>query len=174
MCIAGCALVAIAGERRGWAADFVPESVGVRAAFSWSDSASGFHSVEAFSNWDLPWKWDLGSEWLLKPQVAASAGWLGDSRADAFLTTLGPALVIRHGDWPVSLSVGSSPTLLSRDDFPSKDLGCLFEFTSYAGLNWDVTSHFRIGYRFQHTSNAGLGSSNPGLNMHAFSVSYVF
>jgi hypothetical protein len=41
-------------------------------------------------------------------------------------------------------------------------------------LNWDFATHWRLGYRFQHMSNAGLSQPNPGLNMHMFALSYLF
>jgi hypothetical protein len=63
---------------------------------------------------------------------------------------------------------------LSQSDFGAKDFGVPFQFTSHVGLNWDVTSHWRLGYRFQHMSNAGLDAHNPGLNMHMFGLSYLF
>ena len=65
-------------------------------------------------------------------------------------------------------------TLLSRHDFSERDVGSLVQFTSYIGLNWDLSSRFRIGYRFQHMSNAGLGSPNPGLNLQVLAASYRF
>jgi hypothetical protein len=49
-----------------------------------------------------------------------------------------------------------------------------FQFTSHLGVNWDFAPHWRVGYRFQHMSNAGLATPNPGLNLHIFSVSYRF
>ena len=31
-----------------------------------------------------------------------------------------------------------------------------------------------MGYRFQHMSNAGLASENPGLNLHMIEVRWAF
>jgi hypothetical protein len=66
------------------------------------------------------------------------------------------------------------PAILSRYDFPSKDFGQFFQFTSHAGINFDVSRRFRLGYRFEHMSNAGFSSPNPGLNLNIFSVGYLF
>ena len=74
----------------------------------------------------------------------------------------------------IELTTLGDLTGLSRDEFGSKDLGGNFQFTSHAGLNWDFAEHFRVGYRFQHMSNAGLREPNPGLNLHLFAVSYLF
>ena len=74
----------------------------------------------------------------------------------------------------MSLEGGVSPTFLSQYEFGSRDFGTDIQFTSHIGLNWDFAPHWRLGYRFQHMSNAGLASKNPGLNMHLFGVSYLF
>ena len=77
-------------------------------------------------------------------------------------------------DFPLGLEVGGGPTVLTRLDFRSKDFGDIFQFTSHIGLNFDLTSRVRIGYRFQHMSNGGLSRHNPGLNLHMVGLSYLF
>jgi hypothetical protein len=83
-------------------------------------------------------------------------------------------VVLSRGRLPVSLDGGVSPTLLSRSEFGSKDFGTDIQFTSHIGVNWDFAAHWRLGYRFQHMSNADLVPQNRGLNMHMFALSYVF
>ena len=136
--------------------------------------SQGFSQAEAFVNWNLPWQWKPGADWRLQSRLDASAGWLGRGRSDAALITLGPTLVLRDKWLPLSLEAGASLTGLSRYEFGSKDLGSLFQFTSHIGLNWDFAEHLRVGYRFQHMSNAGIREPNPGLNLHVFAVSYLF
>ena len=150
------------------------ESAGVRAGFYPSGAGSDFHQAEAFANLNLPWDWDLGSEWHLQSRFDSSIGWLGESGANAGILTLGPSLLLGRQRLPLSLEGGVSPTVLTRSDFRTKDFGDLFQFTSHAGLNLDITSRVRLSYRFQHMSNAGLSRHNPGLNMHMFGLSYLF
>lgn len=162
-----------------WAAvaqaeEFRPESVGVRGGFSANVSGQTFNQADVFANWNLPWGWDLGKEWHLQSRLDFSIGWLADSGDNAAIGTLGPSLVLSRERWPVSLEAGVSPTLLSKSHFESRDFGTDFQFTSHGGVNWDFATHWRLGYRFQHMSNAGLGSNNRGLNMHLFALSYVF
>ena len=88
--------------------------------------------------------------------------------------TLGPSLVLGRRRLPLSVEGGISPTMLSEYEFASKNLGSIVQFTSHVGLSWEFAPHWRLGYRFQHMSNAGLGSHNPGLNLHVFGLSYVF
>ena len=75
---------------------------------------------------------------------------------------------------PLSLDLGLSGSLMSRHTFGRTDFGMDFQFIEHAGLNWDIAAHLRLGYRFQHMSNAHLADHNPGLNLHAVAVSYVF
>jgi lipid A 3-O-deacylase len=150
------------------------ESVGARGGISANLTGVSFNQAEMFANWNLPWGWDLGREWRLQTRLDFSAGWLGDHDKSAAIGTAGPSLVLSRARLPVSLEGGISPTLLSQSDFDSRDFGTYFQFTSHVGLNWDFAEHWRLGYRLQHMSNAGLGSHNRGLNMHLFSLSYVF
>ncbi|MGO8930244.1 MAG: acyloxyacyl hydrolase [Limisphaerales bacterium] len=158
----------------GRAEEFRVESVGVRGGISANGARNEFHQAEFFGNWNLPWGWDLGKEWHLQSRLDLSAGWLGDSSHNAAVGSLGPTLVLGRAGWPVSLEGGFSPTLLSSYAFESKSLGTDIQFTSHVGLNWDFAAHWRLGYRFQHMSNADLSTVNPGLNMHMFALSYVF
>jgi hypothetical protein len=92
----------------------------------------------------------------------------------AAIFTAGPRLDLGVGQFPLSLRGGISPTLLTQWDFPSKDFAIPFQFTSHLGLDLDVGHHLHLGYRFQHMSNARLGRTNPGLNLHVVSLSYRF
>ncbi len=153
---------------------YIPESAGVRGAFSGNSRSHNFHEAEAFCNWNLPWNWDLGRGWDLQTELALGAGWLADPGKNVAILSLGPALALRRANFPLFLEGGSSPTWISDHHFATKNMGEDFQFTTYIGLNWDVSTHFRLLYRFQHMSNAGIASTNPGLNLNAFGVSYRF
>jgi len=150
------------------------ESAGARAGIPATLGGSDFHQAEAFANWNLPWGWDFGTDWRLQSRLDLSAGWVGDSDHDAAVFTFGPSLVLSRERSPVSLDVGLSPTYITHQDFEDKKFGIPLQFTSHIGLNVDVWSHLRVGYRYQHMSNAGFSKYNPGLNLHMFGVSYVF
>jgi hypothetical protein len=156
------------------AENFYLESAGARFGFSAESRSENFHQAEGFVNCDLPWYWEFGSNWRLQSRLDSAAGWLGRRGEDAFVGSVGPSLVLSLANVPVSLSGGSSPTFISEHEFGPTDLGSLFQFTSHAGLNWDIGSHLQLGYRFQHMSNAGISKHNPGLNLHMFGISYRF
>jgi len=162
------------GTGPGRAEGFRLESVGVRGGVPASRSAQDFNQAEAFANFDLPWGWELGKDWHLQTRVDLSAGWLGDWGNDAAILKAGPSVVLGRERLPVSLEAGVCPTLMSEDNFGSKHFGTAFQITSHVGLNWDFARHWRLGARFQHMSNAGLGSKNPGLNMFMFALSHRF
>lgn len=152
---------------------FELESTGVRFGASPTEAAHDFHEADAFLNCNLPWSWDLGT-WFVRLRLDSSAGWLGDPNNDAFIGKLGPTCVVADKETPLSIEGGVSPTVLSHSEFDSKDFGGAFQITAHAGLNVDLGQHFRVGYRFQHMSNAGLFKHNPGLNLHMLAVSYRF
>jgi hypothetical protein len=150
------------------------ESAGARFGFSPTSRAHNFHMVEATVNWDLPWAWDLGARWRLQSRLDVAAGYLGDPGGNAAIGMVGASLLVGQQKSPLSFEAGVSPTLISETKFGTKDFGIPFEFTSHVGVNWDVTRRVRLGYQFQHMSNAGLGSTNPGINLHALGVGYLF
>jgi hypothetical protein len=168
--VAGLLAGAVAGRGEG----FSLESAGVRVGSQADHSNRDFGQVEGFGNLNLPWGWSLGKEWRLRSRLDLTVGWLGMRGDNAVIGTLGPSLVLSRAQLPLSLGGGVSPTLLSRDEFRSEDFGTVFQFTSYLGLSWDFAAHWRVGYRFQHMSNAGLAAPNPGLNLHMFALSYLF
>jgi lipid A 3-O-deacylase len=156
------------------AADWRWESAGVRHGVSASSFSSLFQQSEAFVRVDMPWRWDFAAHWRLQTRMDVSAGWFGGNRDHAFIGALGPSVGVKHENFPVELEAGSNPTFLRRYHFGNTDFGIPFQFTSFLGLSADIGKRWGAGYRFQHMSNAGLGTDNPGLNMHMFSVRYRF
>jgi hypothetical protein len=168
-CILTAALGCSAGEMRF-------ESVGTRFGFTTSKGSDDFRQAEVFTEVDLPWRWQLSTNWYLLPRLDFSAGWIGDGYKNGFIATAGPDFVLGRERFPLTLVVGSSPTLLSRDEFKAtdSDFGIPFQFTTYAGIECKVGRHLSFGCRAQHMSNAGLGTPNPGLNLLMLSLSYRF
>jgi lipid A 3-O-deacylase len=156
---------------RGGAQDFY---TGARGGAALETSRGRFYQAEAFAGWRIPWRWDFYSNWSLRPGLDLSAGGVTGKGEDGFVGTLGPLVELRYGKFPVVLEGGSSPTWLSRYTFGSEDFGEHFQFTSHIGLAWDVSRYFTLGLRFQHMSNAGLASPNPGLNIEMLSARFNF
>jgi hypothetical protein len=167
----GFVLATVANARAG---DFSFESAGARFGAGVGSSNRDFHQAETFVDWNLPWHWDLGKKWDLQSRLDFSAGWVGNNHSDAAVGTVGPLLALGRERFPISLEGGSGPTLISRSEFETRDFGDPVQFTSHIGLCCDLAKHWRLGYRFQHMSNAGISQSNPGLNLHMLALSYRF
>ncbi len=156
------------------AADFGPLAAGARGGIGIIGSSTDFREAEVFLDWKLPVDWDLGRDCHLSMFLDSSAGWLGESGDSAAILQLGPAFKFGQTGFPLEAVLGCNPTYISQHDFPAKDLGCDMQFTTYIGVNLKLMEHLEIGCRYQHLSNAGLSSRNPGLNLVLFSVGYSF
>jgi hypothetical protein len=154
------------------AQDFL--AVGARGGFSFNVAQHRFQKAEGFADFDLPWHWDFYSRWRLQPRFELSAGDLNNQHANAFIGTAGLLAELRPGKFPFALEGGSSPTLISRYQFGGMNFGERFQFTTHVGLAWYLTERVSIGYRFEHMSNAGLASPNPGLNLEMLELTYHF
>jgi lipid A 3-O-deacylase len=179
LCLASLLLAAATAAAQEQTAISAPEktwqSAGVRAGFSSRDfPRDPFLQSELFNIWNLPWRWRLCDTWTVKPRLELTAGCLSGKEENGFVGTLGPELAFQSDRVPIVFDAGVRPTWLSRYSFGYRDLGLHFQFTSYVGLGWEFSTHWKIGYRFQHMSNAGLGTPNPGLNLHMFELGYRF
>ncbi len=151
-----------------------PERAGLRSGVSASSFEDLYYEVDAYADWDLPWRFDLGRRWRLGTGVDVSAGWLAARGNSAFIASAGPLFVLKRDRLPLEFEAGFSPTVLSRQRFDQDDLGSWCQFTSHAAVLWEAGRHFLIGYRFQHMSNGGISEDNPGLNLHCLVLGWRF
>lgn len=164
---AGFFVLAVQGAK---AQDF---DAGLRGGASFDGGSRRFQQGETFADWKL-WHWRIDSEWYVRPEVDISAGGLNGQGKSGFVGTLGPIFELHRGNFPLILEAGSSPTLLSRDIYGTRNFGYRFQFTSHLGLELALTKRVTIGWRYQHMSNAGIAKPNPGLNMEVIWASFAF
>jgi len=150
------------------------DSGGVRAGTSANRRSDSFRQVEAVVDFRLPWQGTFRTNWWYQTRLELTSGWLSGEGENGVVLSAGPNVKLGHNGFPLALIFGTSPTFLTRQKFGSRDLGYPLEFTSHLGVNWNVNSLIALSYRYQHMSNCGLGTSNPGLNLHMFAVSYRF
>jgi len=108
-----------------------------------------------------------------------AAGLLERGSDSALFVSFGPTYRFNMsksepGRWFVDF--GSHPTYVGKSQFGGKPLGGNFFFTSFLGLGayLDRQRKTCLLLRYQHTSNAGLSNSNPGVDMLGLTFSYHF
>lgn len=75
---------------------------------------------------------------------------------------------------PLSFGLGTGPTYISERRLGRREFGGHWQFTSHAAVRLRVADNLSIGYRIQHTSNAGRRSPNQGYDIQALEVRLSF
>lgn len=90
--------------------------------------------------------------------------------------SVGPVWRWAPGSGAQYVDFGFSPTLLSDSRIGGRELGGAFHFTSSlsVGLRFGPAERYAVALRAQHTSNGGLNSDNPGLDLVGLNVSFEF
>jgi len=150
------------------------ESVGFHYGRGADRLSEHFQEFEALTDFNLPFKFDLGKGWELKTRMGFSLGSFGNNHVTAVMGSVGPEFSVGPSSLPLAFEGGFAPTGLSERDFDTRSIGSLLQFRSSIGLAWTIENHVRLGYRFQHMSNGGFASHNQGVNMHTLNLSYCF
>ena len=100
---------------------------------------------------------------------------ISDTNTSPFLS-VGPVWRFPIASGRQYVDFGFSPTVLSGSRFNGRELGGGFHFTSSLslGMRLGVEERFSLALRAQHTSNGGLNSENPGLDMVGLNVAFEF
>ena len=101
-------------------------------------------------------------------------GALTSSAENRAFVSFGPVWRLPLGRSSAFLDLGISPTLLDGSSVNGRDLGGKFHFTSSIALGMAVSNSLSMALRLQHTSNGGLSSTNPGLDMIGLNIAYDF
>jgi hypothetical protein len=155
-------------EESGWSA------VGFRAGIDDGGNDEDFEQYEGFVLYELPWSWSFAPDWSLGTYLELNAGVLDAGGDTAFIGSIGPGLNLKAFGNRLVVWGGINPTYTSEDTFGDEDFGGSFQFTSHIGISFRPIRPLSIGYRFQHMSNAGIYSENPGLNLHMLGLAYYF
>lgn len=173
--LAGLILVAgsVWGDR---GADEPPRGqheVGLRTA-----AGDGVNSAEFYVRWPAPFL----QQHVLDPYLPAGATarwettlsyWTADND-HAAVFAVGPTFEYPLAGDHWRLSLGIQPTLFSDYESEHRNIGGPFEFTSHIGVRWQSNRDWYIGTRIQHTSNAGIYDTNPGINLFAVELGSRF
>ena len=156
------------------AGDWNWTAIGLRAGVDDGRNDEDMTQVEAFALFDLPWNRRFASDWGLFLIAEINAGALNGGGDTAFVGSAGPGISVRSPGESLVLRAGFNPSVISEDAIGDEDLGGPIQFTSHIGLSYTFPQRVSIGYRFQHMSNAGIYSSNPGVNLHMLKIGYHF
>ena len=149
--------------------------IGVRVGTSNNHNAEIYYKCELLGAVSLPWAWRSKSGWGFSLRVDFTAAVLNGGPDWAFLGSVVPSFFLLKEQWRLALDGGIGPALLSRYRFGETDnLGGHFQFYSHAGLTYLVRRNLTVGYQWQHLSNAGIYSPNPGINFHSLQLAYLF
>lgn len=118
--------------------------------------------------------WQFAAAFKLRPprrirarHIELAFGALSTSQETRPFVSLGPVWRWSNARENLLVDFGISPTLIARSTFNGHDLGGNFHFTSAAavGAKLGRRGALAVSLRIQHVSNAGLGRTNPGMDI---------
>jgi hypothetical protein len=149
---------------------------GVRAGGGINPSSEiqyyAIHPYVGLALWNPASKWfekyGIRAIWMIEPWVAYVNDDHGAHKTDSFEIGVSPIFGrLVFGDWPVRPFIEGGEGIVYTD-LRKQDLGTRVQFTSQfgGGLEFDLRDGMALGLqaRFRHMSNAGMASSNPGIN----------
>ena len=100
-------------------------------------------------------------------RVELVVGTIATSQENRLFVSLGPVWQLPIANRSMFFELGISPTFIGGSSFNQRDMGGNFHFTSSAaiGARFGKRGALSLSLRVQHTSNGGLSSTNPGMDM---------
>ena len=88
-----------------------------------------------------------------------------------FVTENSAAYIYTGFEWNIDMGVltftpSFAPGLYYEGD--GKDLGHVIEFKSEVQFSYELSKNSKIGFSYNHLSNASIGDKNPGANSYMF------
>lgn len=165
------AVVIAPGTKAG---EFDWVELGIRSGVSTPYQEGNYHQSEVFTSFAWQEGLELTEHTLGTSYVEVLLGRLDGGARHATILAIGPKLELLYRNYPVALELSWKIAGLSEYRFEEEDLGGKFQFISGLGFVHRLGQTWQIGYRFQHISNAGLRSENPGLDQHMLSIASRF
>ena len=113
---------------------------------------------------------------LRSKHLELTVGFITSGSADRAFVSFGPVWRLASRRETVFVNFGFSPTLISGSEFNGRDLGGNVHFTSSVsiGVSLGRRQAYSFSLRAQHTSNGGLSSANPGIDMFGLNFAFNF
>ena len=88
-----------------------------------------------------------------------------------FVTENSAAYIYTGFEWNIDMGAltftpSFAPGLYHEGD--GKDLGHVIEFKSEVQFSYEISKNSKIGFSYNHLSNASIGDKNPGANSYIF------
>lgn len=111
---------------------------------------------------------------LRAAHLELAVGTFSTRTEDRAFVSFGPVWRLPFENQPFFVELGISPTLFGGSHINGRDLGGNFHFTSSIaiGSTFGRRQSVSVSLRAQHTSNGGLHSNNPGIDM--FGINFAF
>ncbi len=111
---------------------------------------------------------------LRAERVELAIGTLSTSQENRLFGSLGPIWQLPIRGQQLVVELGFSPTFIGGSSFNGRDMGGNFHFTSSAAVRatFGARDSVALSLRIQHTSNGGLNSTNPGMDMIGLNITF--
>ena len=119
-------------------------------------------------DWDKSWlQSDVGR--LTGYWSGAYTYWEGDDRAGASSLSFSPVFVYEFAGQSVKpyIEAGIGVAVFSRTKLEDNNIGQAFQFEDRLGFGLRFTGGHEVGIRATHYSNAGISSSNDGVESYS-------
>lgn len=156
------------------------QNISIRARFAertlfGKDAPEKFKAYDLSANFKMPYTLYSAANWAVGTNLTASAGILRGIEKSALVVSASPELMLRTNDGGFTINAGIGLAAFSRHQLGIQDFGGPFQFVLAFGSTLELSRHTRIGYRFQHYSDARLnGSNTTGVDLHMLEFYYQF
>lgn len=129
-----------------------------------------------FVDFGLPWQWSPWGGMKVTPRITLELGRFANEFEHREFGSLGPTFRFEpeRSRIPFYVDLGLSPTVIDGANYGNRNLGTSLNFTSHVGLGlrFGRNRGKRVSFRYQHISNGGISSTNPGVN--SYGIDFVF
>lgn len=147
----------------------VLSDIGFRTATADGGQFDRLYQYALFLDFDLPRSWSPWPNVTADPRLTFEVGRFEFGDEHRTYASLGPALRLTNDRWriPVFADFGLAPTVIDGSQYEGDDFGTSLNFTSHAalGIRFGHRRAHTVSLRYQHISNGGINSTNPGTNM---------
>lgn len=147
--------------------------LGLRGGTDAKSLNESFTVAEIYFLKNLPWHKELSTSTRVYTRLDAGVGFIGSNDEEGGWLALGGDIVLSLADGLWELEAGFRPTFMTEHKYDDVDFGGPLHFSSHAGVNLNL-GKVALGYRYMHTSNAGIYGDNPGLDLNLLGMGVRF